>query len=62
MDLLSPDGIAAFFSQPFFVAYWPLALGTVALCVALFAGFPRALLPLAALAAALQAWQSGLFS
>ena len=60
MYLLSPDDLVAFFSQPFFVTYWPLALGTVALCVALFAGFRSALLPLAALIAALQAWHSGL--
>ena len=62
MYLLSPDDIAAVLSLPFFVAYWPLVLGTVLLCVVVFAGYTRLLLPLAALIAALQAWHSGLIS
>jgi len=62
MYLLSPDDIATIFSLPFFVAYWPLVFGTVLLCVVVFSGYTRMLLPLAALIAALQAWHSGMFS
>jgi hypothetical protein len=62
MYLISPDDVDAVISLPFFVTYWPLVVGTIALCVAVFAGFQRALLPLAALMAAAQAWHSGLFA
>lgn len=62
MYVISPDDVDAVFSLPFFVSYWPLVVGTVALCVAVFAGIQRALLPLIALIAAVQAWHSGLFT
>jgi hypothetical protein len=62
MYVISPDDIKAVISIPFFVSYWPLIVGTVVMCVAVFAGFSRAILPLAALFLAIQAWHSGWFS
>jgi hypothetical protein len=62
MYVISPEDVASVFSTPFFVSYWPLVLGTIVICVAMVTGYGRAILPLAALMAAVQAWHSGLFS
>jgi hypothetical protein len=60
--VLSPDDIKSVAAIPFFVSYWPIIVGTVVMCVAVFAGFTRLTIPMAAIIAAVQAWHSGLFS
>jgi len=62
VDLPSPDDIAAIFSQPFFVSFWPLIAGAVIMFAAIFAGYGRATIPVGILTAFFQAWHSGLFA
>ena len=62
MYLLNPDDIKSLFSQPFFVEFWPLVLGTAAVAVTLFTGYARMAILVAALSVLLQAWSAGVFS
>jgi hypothetical protein len=62
MDILRPDDVAAVFSLPFVVAYWPLILGGLTLFVIAVRGSHWMMFPVGALFILLQLWHMGAFA
>lgn len=62
MDLITPDDVAALFSHPSVVMYWPTIVGLIVLFVALVTGHTKAPIPIIAVFLLLQAWRSGWFA
>jgi hypothetical protein len=61
MDVLSPEDVGSILSSPFFVTFWPLLVGAAVILVFLLRGYTRTTIPLAIIAAVIQAWHMGLF-